>query len=425
MYRSISFLQPVEMRLRTLIFCLFVVHLSALATRTYFPPVKPKAVYFTGAGIYFWWQAGCAKYLQEHCDLTGLPILGASAGSISATLLLSNADFSIAAESAIRIGQEAGVYGRKTGLAGIWGTLVKQWLEEMIPDTVNAKNFELLQVAVTPTTKSPKLINDLKGKADVIEALLASCHVPVFLDGRPTTMFRGEQVVDGSFWYFVTKDRVSGLPLPSDIPPEEIFWIDYCDDDDFMQAISGNILELVTPQRVLEMIDEGYNFMKREHYYGRLPMARFKKPNFVYTTDLVSGVETGVSNMMQWTDFLSPIRSSEWFGDRDVAAAATAATAAATASEREGVPIMSDGMYQSTTQTAVPSNNGWKVLPSFKIPTISNSLSRSLRKELKAWTSIENYTKYFPTSDEILKEPKNLGKYFADLKSLRFDDTVQ
>ena len=402
--------QPAKMRLQTLIFGLFVVHLSALATRTYFPPVKPKAVYFTGAGIYFWWQAGCAKYLQEHCDLTGMPILGASAGSISATLLLSNADFSLAAESAIRIGQDAGVYGRKTGLAGIWGTLVKQWLEEMIPDTVNAKNFELLQVAVTPTTKSPKLINDLKGKADVIEALLASCHVPVFLDGRPTTMFRGEQVVDGSFWYFVTKDRISGLPLPSEIPPEEIFWIDYCDDDDFMQSISGNILELVTPQRVLEMIDEGYNFMKREHYYGRLPMARFKKPNFVYTTDLVSGVETGVSTMMQWTDFLSPIKSTEWFGD----------------SEGEGLPVVTtEGMSSSNTTQTVPPNYSWTTLPSFKIPTISNSLSKSLRKELKAWTTIENYSKYFPTSDEILKEQKNIGKYFADLKSLRFDDTVQ
>ena len=182
-----------------------------------------------------------------------------------------------------------------------------------------------------------------------------------------------------------------------------------------MQAISGNILELVTPQRVLEMIDEGYNFMKREHYYGRLPMARFKKPNFVYTTDLVSGVETGVSTMMQWTDFLSPIRSSEWFGDRD-------ATAAAIASERGGLSIVPEERSDSDSTTpTVPPNNSWTALSSFKIPTISNSLSQSLRKELKAWTTIENYTKYFPTSDEIQKEQKNLGKYFADLKSERFD----
>jgi hypothetical protein len=361
--------------------------------RTYFPPAKPKAIYFTGAGIYFWWQAGCAMYLRETCDVGQLPIIGASAGSISAALLLSNADFNEAANVAIRIGQEAGVYERKAGLAGIWGALVKQWLNEMIPETVTTKDFEKLQVAVTTLkTSKSKLVCDFpQGKADVIEALLASCHVPVFLDGRPSTMFRGENVVDGSFWYFVTKDRVSGLPMPTDIAPDEIFWIDYGDDDEFMQRISGNILELVTPQRVLEMIDEGYNYMKREHYYGRLPMARFKKPNFVYKSDLVSSVMA----TMQFSpiqDFLSPIQSLPGGESREA--------------------ILGPAEQNNLNATAMID---W-TLRSFKIPTLSSLLQSKSVREIKAWTNQEDWEKYFrPSLDSY-------NKYVANLQNWRFDD---
>lgn len=119
--------------------------------------------------------------------------------------------------------------------------------------------------------------------ADVIKACMASCHVPLFLDGRPFTEYRGEQVMDGSFWYFVTKDRVTGLPLPNDenVTADDIFWIDYGDDEEFMQTISGNFLDLVSAESVPDMIEAGYNFMKREHFQGRLPMAIYEKPNFV------------------------------------------------------------------------------------------------------------------------------------------------
>ena len=274
------------------------------AKKIFVAPMQPKAMYFTGAGIYFWWQAGCAKYIQENCDYSEIPMIGASAGSLSATLLLSNVDFNKAAESALRIGSESKVYERKGGLAGIWGTLLSTWLNEIIPDDLSPDTFKRLQIAVTPYLKSPKLVDGFMSKMDVIDACMASCHVPVFLDGRPTTTFRGEKVLDGSFWYFVTKDRTTGLPIPVNKKPEEIFWIDYCDDDDFMQSISGNILELVSPSKLLDMMDDGYNFMKREHYNGRLPLARLKKPNFVYVADFINSVESFPRNIIGWSDGL-------------------------------------------------------------------------------------------------------------------------
>ena len=47
----------------------------------------------SGAGVYFWWQAGAAQYIQNFCDISEVKCYGASAGYITASLLLSGANF--------------------------------------------------------------------------------------------------------------------------------------------------------------------------------------------------------------------------------------------------------------------------------------------------------------------------------------------
>jgi predicted acylesterase/phospholipase RssA len=190
-------------------------------------------VYCTGAGIYFWWQLGVAKYLKENCikeDLYNTPFIGASAGSVTAAMLLCGADLDILPNAALELGREAGLFNRKSGLAGVWGDLLLKWLQVSIPDDVTADMLKNLEIAVTPTFTKPKLVRGFKNKLELIEAIMASCHVPLFLNGMPYTTYKGERVIDGSFWYFVTKDRVTGLPLPS-TPLNGIYWIDYTDDE--------------------------------------------------------------------------------------------------------------------------------------------------------------------------------------------------
>lgn len=235
-----------------------------------------------GAGIYFFWQLGCAQYMKDNCDLKKLPcIVGASAGSLTAAFLLSNADLKYATQKALDLAERANVYERKSGLAGIWGVLLREWLEDVIPNDVKPEDLTKLQIAVTPTLKAPKLVTGFQSKADLVDACLASCHVPLFLDGRPFTEYRGEPVVDGSFWYFITKNRESGLPIPNNISASDVFWVDYGDDEPFMNSISGNFLSLITPSEVVDMVEAGYNYMKREHYANRLPMAIYRKPTYV------------------------------------------------------------------------------------------------------------------------------------------------
>lgn len=268
-----------------LLFSLFVflsLHHSSgygLSTRPAVPK-SPKCIYFTGAGIYYYWQAGAAKYLKENCDMTKLPIIGASAGALTSTLLLSDVDFDVATATAIEIGKEGKIFESKIGLAGVLRSLVKVWLEALIPEDVSQDKFLNLQISVTPVTPfdTATLIDKFYGRNDLIEACLASCHVPFFFDGNAFTNYRGKPTVDGSFMYFVTKNRFTGLPLPKDIQPEDVFWVDYGDDDEFMKKISGNFLELTTPDGAHDMMVSGYDFMRREHAEGRLPMARFPQP---------------------------------------------------------------------------------------------------------------------------------------------------
>jgi len=271
-----------------LLFCLLLL-LFGRSSRGYYKPVlpvrvptKPKVLYFTGAGVFFFWQLGACKYIKETCAYRTIPILGASAGSLTGSLLLSDVDLDEAVKIALTQGKSSGVYDSPTGLAGELGNLLYTWLDRVLPDDLDMAKLRNLQVAITPTIRSPKLVNNFTSKRDLVDACLASCHVPVFLDGRPTTMFRGEAVIDGSFWYFATKDRVTGLPRPPDVSPDEVFWIDYGDDDEFLSAVENtNFLATVSPEGIFDMIDFGYNYMKREHYNGRLPLAIVDKPSYV------------------------------------------------------------------------------------------------------------------------------------------------
>ena len=222
--------------------------------------------------------------MKENCgpELYKHPFAGASAGSITAALLLTGANLDVLADSAIEEAERAEVFTRPTGLAGVWGPMVERWLYKNIPDDYDQERLKYLQIAVTPNFSKPKLVSGFNSKPELIQAILASCHVPIFLDGRLFSDYKGERVIDGSFWCFITKDRSTGLPLPTNgVNKENIFWVDYCDDEDFRSTISGNFLALTTPEGLHDMIDHGYNFMKRQHYARTLPFVRFPRPNFV------------------------------------------------------------------------------------------------------------------------------------------------
>lgn len=250
------------------------------------------AIYFTGAGIYLWWQLGAVKYMQEQWDREDLKnaiMMGASAGSVSAAFLLLAADVEKAPKLAIDIANRNDLFSRKAGLTGVCGDLMRAWLNEMITDEIDMTDLKNLHVAVTGSKGYSKIIKDFENKDDLINGLLTSCHVPFFMDGKPVTTYKGEQFFDGAFWYFVTKNRRSGLPYPEQVDPMKTLFVDYGDDEEFLQSISGNFLELpTTPNAVYDMMESGYNFIKREEYYGRTPL--LKRKNSILFRSVTSSI---------------------------------------------------------------------------------------------------------------------------------------
>ena len=197
-----------------------------------------KLIHFNGGGIFFWYQSGCCQYLQEHGFLEhamteDMKIMGTSAGSLSAALLASNADFNQAADYAIFQAKRDRLLETKK-LAFVWGSIVNEWLDEIIPEgteeekELNPLIKNNLMISVTPLSSlrqckpCQKILRDFEDKADVINACMASCHIPLFMDKKPSRKYRGERYIDGSFWPFILgHDRFNKWTSSSSSPKND------------------------------------------------------------------------------------------------------------------------------------------------------------------------------------------------------------
>lgn len=106
---------------------------------------------FHGGGVYFWWQAGACKYIQENIVVKdSLPIIGTSAGALAATLLITGSNFDDAADLAIEQAYRYKLFDSPTGLTYVWGSIIREWLEELLPQELPLKATDNLFIAATP-----------------------------------------------------------------------------------------------------------------------------------------------------------------------------------------------------------------------------------------------------------------------------------
>ena len=189
-----------------------------------------------------------------------------------------NTSFPAAANVAIRIGHENHVWdnNKATLASGVFGPMVNQFLHEIIPDDIPQDALSRINVLVTPrlVLKGPLLLSRFSNKADLISAIMASVHIPMFMDGKPWTSYRGRKYIDGSFWSMVA--RIKG-PWPEKglNKKVDILHIDYNLDTDFIQSLTDlSIVKLIQPEAVHDMIKCGYAYMEKLDKAGKLP-ARF------------------------------------------------------------------------------------------------------------------------------------------------------
>lgn len=166
------------------------------------PATKP-TIALPGGGILFWHQAGAIRSLQRHYRLNHCRLVGASAGCLASVLAACDVDMDVAFDSAIRISKDARLWDRRLGLMGIWGGLVRQWLDELLPCDAHATctgHVHILAIRLLPRPRRHRL-SHFATREELIDTCMASCHIPYFLDGSPVSRISGQRGIwiDGSF----------------------------------------------------------------------------------------------------------------------------------------------------------------------------------------------------------------------------------
>jgi hypothetical protein len=256
---------------------------------------------FPGGGIFFYWQAGAVTYLLDKGYLdsskTTFTVCGASAGALVATLLSLSVDFRQATRLALQLAEDANVWKRPQGLQGVWGSLIEQWLDELLPNDIRNSLLYInddgtlhsrLSILVTPVISLEALtsgwsvkqsLHQFTDKEDLIRANMASIHLPWFLDGKATAMYSGSRYIDGSFRakdsdYFPSTGRYS---IETTKDPNKcsskLLVLDFQNDIRYNNRSTKDMLDFVSavsPSRIWEIFGEGNDYMAQLDAVGRL-----------------------------------------------------------------------------------------------------------------------------------------------------------
>eukprot|EP01023_Acetabularia_acetabulum_P045379 TRINITY_DN4597_c0_g1_i1.p1 TRINITY_DN4597_c0_g1~~TRINITY_DN4597_c0_g1_i1.p1 ORF type:complete len:302 (+),score=26.67 TRINITY_DN4597_c0_g1_i1:91-996(+) len=233
---------------------------------------------FAGGGIYFFWQLGVAKYLQNIVDLNQISITGASSGALVAGLVGSGVDLDTAVESAYQLSMDNNIWDRPLGVIGIWGPIIREWLYQLLPeDAVTSCRDRIEIILLEIPSFQQVLVSDYLTKDELVDALLASAHVPFLLDGNLAVQFRGKRYMDGSIPDFI---RYENSPLL--VQDGNAVVVDYSQDER-LKAERLDFLRLREYKEILHMIDLGYDYGKQLHSQGDLDQLIQTSSNYSYS----------------------------------------------------------------------------------------------------------------------------------------------
>lgn len=237
---------------------------------TYAAEVSKQAptVSWAGAGIYFFWQLGAMKFLAERYDLTKVPMVGASGGALAAVLAGCGVPADLVLQRAYDLSLEHNVWERRLGLLGVWGTIIETWLDELLPDNAADMCRDRITIVVTTLPNMAQIgISDFTDKHDLINAAMASSHIPMFLDLKFARRCRGKYCIDGSFPDFFYNDN---SPLLKNGGQAVIF--DYFQDENLVRTGRMDMLKLRTYEEVKRNMEFGYKYAAKLHSEGRFDL---------------------------------------------------------------------------------------------------------------------------------------------------------
>ncbi|GBF89775.1 patatin-like phospholipase domain-containing protein [Raphidocelis subcapitata] len=161
---------------------------------------------FSAGGLLFPYYIGVVQELTELGIIReGTPMAGASAGSLIVACARSGLPMSTILAACYDLADDCRANGTRFRL----GPVLERVLRELLPPDVAASVSGRTFVAVTRLLSEegpllqPRLVSEFQGKDDLIAALMTSCHIPVYMDGRLATRFRGTFHFDGGITNFL------------------------------------------------------------------------------------------------------------------------------------------------------------------------------------------------------------------------------
>ncbi|GLI59457.1 hypothetical protein VaNZ11_001336 [Volvox africanus] len=233
-------------------------------TETEVTKPKAKTLSWAGAGIFFFWQLGAMKYLAERYDLTRVPMAGASGGALAAVLAACGVSADLVLQRAYELSVKHGIWEKPLGLLGIWGSLIEQWLDDLLPlDAAERCRGKITIIVTTLPNMGQVGINDFTDKYDLINVAMASAHIPMLLDLKFARLCRGKYCVDGSFPDFFYNDNSELLKAGGSAV---IF--DYFNDTKLVRKGRMDMLSLKKYEEVMHIMQLGYEYAQGLHQEG-------------------------------------------------------------------------------------------------------------------------------------------------------------
>lgn len=161
---------------------------------------------FSAGGLLFPYYIGLVSGLTAKGVIRpDTKLAGASAGSLIACLAKAGLSEEALMNATLDMARDLRQNGTVTRIRSV----LKKKLEDALPPDIHHRCSGVSFVAVTrlePTGGSflkNDLISDFNSRDHLIEALLTSCHVPLWLDGKPYTTFEGGLALDGGLTSFI------------------------------------------------------------------------------------------------------------------------------------------------------------------------------------------------------------------------------
>lgn len=253
--------------------------------RSVTPPRNVITVCCPGGGVFFWWQIGAMRELLTLYELPPEHVVlsGASAGALAVVLAQCDVDVTAAHKSADRLAEEAGCFSNPLGLCGVWGRLVYAWLDALLPEEAAAHCTGRCRVVVTRCTPLPQAVGiaAFGRRAELIEALMASTHIPFFMDGHPLSRLVPRATDGGLLTWLGLASELETL-CPSAVDRAQAVSISHKHDEAFRTACRAHGWSALSLRGTEEFCGFGAAWVQREARLGAdgllAPLAPYRRP---------------------------------------------------------------------------------------------------------------------------------------------------